>query len=71
MKKKVLLAVAMVCLVAFVGTAYAVTYITIVSGGLGGTYYPLGGFLAEVYNKAESMSKLLHGPLLRRGKIAG
>ena len=40
MKKKVLLAVAMVCLVAFVGTAYAVTYITIVSGGLGGTYYP-------------------------------
>ena len=42
----------MVCLVAFVGTAYAVTYITIVSGGLGGTYYPLGGVLAEVYNKA-------------------
>jgi len=52
MKKKVLLAVALVCLVAFVGTAYAVTYITIVSGGLGGTYYPLGGVLAEVYNKA-------------------
>jgi len=50
--KKMLLIVALVCLITFVGTAYAVTYITIASGGIGGTYYPLGGVLAEVLTKA-------------------
>jgi len=52
MKRRVLLAVALLSLVAFVGTAYAVTYITIASGGIGGTYYPLGGVMAEILTKA-------------------
>lgn len=33
--------------------ALAVEFITIGSGGVGGTYYPLGGAMAEIFNTAE------------------
>ncbi|MDD4836569.1 MAG: hypothetical protein PHU72_05655 [Dethiosulfovibrio sp.] len=51
MKKKVL-ALALCCAMALGGTASAKTFITIGSGGVGGTYYPLGGSMAEVLTKA-------------------
>ncbi len=52
MKKKVL-ALAICCAMALGGTASAKTFITIGSGGVGGTYYPLGGSMAEVLTKAD------------------
>ena len=32
--------------------AWAVEFVTIASGGVGGTYYPLGGAMAEVLSNA-------------------
>ena len=50
--KRFMLPLAVAALVFFAGSAFAVTFITIGSGGVGGTYYPLGGAMAEVLNKA-------------------
>ena len=51
MKKRFLiLGVFVVMLVAT--AAWAVNFVTIASGGVGGTYYPLGGVMAEVFNNA-------------------
>nr|WP_244392383.1 TAXI family TRAP transporter solute-binding subunit [Aminobacterium colombiense] len=53
MKKKWLVLVAVLALVAFGSAAAAVTFVTIGSGGVGGTYYPLGGAMAEILSKAD------------------
>ncbi|MCF7935347.1 MAG: TAXI family TRAP transporter solute-binding subunit [Synergistales bacterium] len=37
----------------FASVAFATTFITIGSGGVGGTYYPLGGSMAEVLSNAD------------------
>ena len=50
--KKVIVPLAIMAVLAFSVAAFAVTFITIGSGGVGGTYYPLGGAMAEVLNKA-------------------
>ena len=50
--KKFLVPLAIAAVLAFSAAAFAVTFITIGSGGVGGTYYPLGGAMAEVLNKA-------------------
>lgn len=51
MKKRfVILGVLTVVLLA--SAAWAVNFVTIGSGGVGGTYYPLGGVMAEVFNNA-------------------
>ena len=50
--KKVIVPLAIIAVLAFSVAAFAVTFITIGSGGVGGTYYPLGGAMAEVLNKA-------------------
>lgn len=51
MKKKYL-AVSLVAVMFFAGAAFAATtFITIGSGGVGGTYYPLGGVMAELLSK--------------------
>lgn len=50
-KNMVLLALAVV--LCFSAAAFAVTFVTIGSGGVGGTYYPLGGSMAEVLSKAD------------------
>ncbi|MCF4114586.1 MULTISPECIES: TAXI family TRAP transporter solute-binding subunit [Dethiosulfovibrio] len=52
MKRKAI-ALALLFAVALTGTAMAKTFITIGSGGVGGTYYPLGGSMAEVLTKAD------------------
>lgn len=39
--KRFMLPLAVAALVFFAGSAFAVTFITIGSGGVGGTYYPL------------------------------
>lgn len=52
MKKGIIAAIVISSRV-FAGTALAATtFITIGSGGVGGTYYPLGGAMAEVLSKA-------------------
>lgn len=51
--KKYIAILAMVCVLALTGTAMARTFVTIGSGGVGGTYYPLGGSMAEVLTKAD------------------
>jgi len=51
--KKFLLPLAVAAVVCFSTAAFAVTFITIGTGGVGGTYYPLGGSMAEVLSKAE------------------
>jgi len=51
MKKRVL-ALGLFLVVALSGTALAAqTFVTIGSGGVGGTYYPLGGVMAELLTK--------------------
>jgi len=50
--KRFLVPLAIAAVLAFSAAAFAVTFITIGSGGVGGTYYPLGGAMAEVLNKA-------------------
>lgn len=50
--KRFLLPLAVAALVCFVSVGFAATFITIGTGGVGGTYYPLGGSMAEVLNKA-------------------
>ena len=51
MKKSfIVLGVLAVALLA--SAAWALTFVTIGSGGVGGTYYPLGGVMAEVFNNA-------------------
>jgi len=51
MGKKVL-AFALAGILALASAAFATTFITIGSGGVGGTYYPLGGAMAEVLSNA-------------------
>ncbi|WP_024822031.1 MULTISPECIES: TAXI family TRAP transporter solute-binding subunit [Aminobacterium] len=53
MKKKWIALIAVLALIALGATAAAVTFITIGSGGVGGTYYPLGGAMAEILTKAD------------------
>ncbi len=53
MKKSFVAALVIASLFAFAGSAFAVTFVTIGSGGVGGTYYPLGGAMAEVLTKAD------------------
>lgn len=50
--KKYGLILAVATLLAFAGSAFAMTFVTIGTGGVGGTYYPLGGSMAEVLTKA-------------------
>lgn len=51
MKRKYL-ALGLVLIMVFAGAALAATtFITIGSGGVGGTYYPLGGVMAELLTK--------------------
>ena len=51
--KKKYLALGCVLVLALAGAAYAATtFVTIGSGGVGGTYYPLGGAMAELLTKA-------------------
>ena len=50
--KKRILALALVGIMAAASAGFATTFITIGSGGVGGTYYPLGGAMAEVLTNA-------------------
>lgn len=50
--KKSILALALIGVLAFASAGSAMTFITIGSGGVGGTYYPLGGAMAEVLTNA-------------------
>lgn len=51
--KKILLPLAVTVLICFASAAFAVDFVTIGSGGVGGTYYPLGGAMADVLSKAD------------------
>lgn len=51
--KKGILALALVGIMVFASAGFASTFITIGSGGVGGTYYPLGGAMAEVLTNAD------------------
>ena len=51
MKKKTIIALGIITVMLFAGIASATTFITIGSGGVGGTYYPLGGVMAELLTK--------------------
>ncbi len=48
MKKRASLILSAVVLALFATAAFATTFVTIGSGGVGGTYYPLGGVMAEL-----------------------
>ncbi len=50
--KKRTLALALIGLLVMASGAFSATFITIGSGGVGGTYYPLGGAMAEVLTNA-------------------
>ena len=50
--KKGILALALIGIMVFASAGLADTFITIGSGGVGGTYYPLGGAMAEVLTNA-------------------
>ncbi|MBR2925823.1 MAG: TAXI family TRAP transporter solute-binding subunit [Clostridia bacterium] len=50
MKKFVSLLLAVVLLVAMTASASAATFLSIATGGTSGTYYPLGGDLANLFN---------------------
>ena len=50
--KKRTLALALIGLLVMASGAFPATFITIGSGGVGGTYYPLGGAMAEVLSNA-------------------
>ncbi|MCD8164362.1 MAG: TAXI family TRAP transporter solute-binding subunit [Synergistaceae bacterium] len=49
--KKIRVLISMVILALFASAAFATTFVTIGSGGVGGTYYPLGGVMAELLTK--------------------
>lgn len=49
--KKIRVLIGMVILALFASAAFATTFVTIGSGGVGGTYYPLGGVMAELLTK--------------------
>lgn len=49
--KKSRVLISMVILALFASAAFATTFVTIGSGGVGGTYYPLGGVMAELLTK--------------------
>ena len=51
--KKGILAFALIGIMVFASLGSAATFITIGSGGVGGTYYPLGGAMAEVLTNAD------------------
>lgn len=52
MKKHVSIALAVLMIVSlFAGAAAAKTFISIATGGTGGTYYPLGGGIAEIISR--------------------
>ena len=51
MKKRNIIALGIITVMLFAGIASAMTFITIGSGGVGGTYYPLGGVMAELLTK--------------------
>ena len=46
------LVLSLLAVLALAEGAYALEFVTIGSGGVGGTYYPLGGAMAEILNKA-------------------
>ncbi len=50
--RKVFFAIALIGVIFFASSGFADTFITIGSGGVGGTYYPLGGAMAEVLSNA-------------------
>ncbi len=50
--KKRTLALALIGLLVMASAGFSATFITIGSGGVGGTYYPLGGAMAEVLSNA-------------------
>ena len=50
--KKRTLALALIGLLVMASGAFSATFITIGSGGVGGTYYPLGGAMAEILTNA-------------------
>jgi len=52
MKKRNIIALGIIAVMLFAGIASATTFITIGSGGVGGTYYPLGGVMAELLTKS-------------------
>lgn len=53
MKKKNILVFGIIMVMVFSSMAFAApTFVTIGSGGVGGTYYPLGGVMAELLTKA-------------------
>ncbi|MDR1873935.1 MAG: TAXI family TRAP transporter solute-binding subunit [Synergistaceae bacterium] len=52
MKKRVFMLGVVVVAAIIASAAWAATFVTIGSGGVGGTYYPLGSVMAEVFNNA-------------------
>jgi TRAP-type uncharacterized transport system substrate-binding protein len=52
--KKSILALALIGVLAFASAGSAMTFITIGSGGVGGTYYPLGGAMLKSSPTPES-----------------
>ncbi|MEG1799024.1 MAG: TRAP transporter substrate-binding protein, partial [Synergistaceae bacterium] len=53
MKKRSILVLGIIMIFTLASMAFAATtFITIGSGGVGGTYYPLGGVMAELLTKA-------------------
>ncbi len=53
MRKVGLAVLSCVMLVFFAAASWGMTFVTIGTGGVGGTYYPLGGAIAEVLTKAD------------------
>ncbi|MFA7621350.1 MAG: TAXI family TRAP transporter solute-binding subunit [Aminobacteriaceae bacterium] len=51
MNRKTVIGLALLTLFAFAGAASATTFISIATGGTGGTYYPLGGGIAEIISR--------------------
>ena len=49
--KKAIVLVSVLVTVLFAAAAFGATFVTIGSGGVGGTYYPLGGVMAELLTK--------------------
>lgn len=52
-KSRVLVALSIVVLALAAGQALATTFVTLGTGGVGGTWYPLGGVMAEVLSKSD------------------
>ena len=51
MKKGLIFALVMLFVFSLAGMSYATTYLSIATGGTGGTYYPIGGALANLITK--------------------